>query len=222
LAHICGTPPTKNCKYEGDVNGPVLKTAPVLLPKPSNPKSPKDIEPADDTEAPTTEPASDTAPAAEPPKPNEPPKNAEPPKQPEPPNEEGKQHLGAALPPLNPAVTEDTLQSTTCVHGWTTTVRSSFFARQQMKLEKMKALGATDATAYQLDHIVPLCLGGSLDNPKNLQLQLWSEATRKDRMEIKLCCLVCTGQVGLAEARLAILDWQTTQHTYAKIKCRRK
>jgi len=41
-------------------------------------------------------------------------------------------------------------------------------------------------------------------------------------MELKLCCLVCTGQIGLAEARNAILDWQVTQHTFAKIKCRRK
>jgi hypothetical protein len=134
LAHVCGDPPSKNCTYEGDVSGPVLKATPALLPKPSNPnplpkvqretKSPKDSEPAQDLDAKSAvEPASDTdAPAVEPPKLIEPPKQVEPPKS------DGKQYLGGPLPPLNPAVTEETLQSTTCVHGWTATVRPSFFA----------------------------------------------------------------------------------------------
>jgi hypothetical protein len=97
-----------------------------------------------------------------------------------------------------------------------------FFRLQQIKLEKMKALGATDQTAYQLDHIVPLCLGGSPDDPHNLQLQPWAEATRKDRLEVQACRCVCAGVVPLAEARADLAgDWQAAYRKYAKLVCRR-
>ena len=116
FARICGNPPSAHCKYEGNKNGPASKDSTSQ----SAPNSPSDAEKRTTAKP---EPASDSdAPAAEPPKPNEQRQNSEPPKQPEPPKDDGKQHLGAALPPLNVAVTEETLQSTTCVRGWTTTV----------------------------------------------------------------------------------------------------
>jgi 5-methylcytosine-specific restriction endonuclease McrA len=44
---------------------------------------------------------------------------------------------------------------------------------------------------YELDHIIPLCLGGS-NNSSNLQLQLWAEANQKDRLEQHACLVyVC-------------------------------
>ena len=147
-----------------------------------------------------SEPANDTAPAAEPPKPNEPPQNTEPPKQPDAPKDEGKQHLGAALPPLNVAVTEETLQTTACVSGWTTTVRSSFFARQQRKLEAMKALGATDATAYELDHIIPLCLGGALDDPKTCNYS-FGQRQRARTASRKSCAASCAPGKSVSQKR---------------------
>ena len=224
LSHVCGDPPSKYCTYEGNVNGPVLNAAPALLPNPSDSvpkaqgeiKSPENTEPAQKLDAASTaDPAGErNAPTGAPPMPNEPPQSTEPPRQVEP------LKLGGPLPPLNPAVTEATLQSTTCVHGWTATVRPSFFASQQLKLEKMKALGATEATAYELDHIIPLCLGGSPNDPKNLQLQPWAEATRKDRLEAQACRCVCAGIVPLAEARADLAaDWQSAYHKYAKLTC---
>jgi cytochrome c-type biogenesis protein CcmH/NrfF len=45
---------------------------------------------------------------------------------------------------------------------------------------------------------------------------------RKDRIERKLCCLVCSGQVPLGDAQEAIArDWRAAYHQYARIKCRR-
>ena len=53
-------------------------------------------------------------------------------------------------------------------------------------------------------HVIPLALGGhprKLDNP---ELQPWDEAMRKDRIEVKLHCLVCSGQVSLTDAQREI------------------
>src|SRR5262245_533733 len=58
--------------------------------------------------------------------------------------------------------------------------------------------------------------------PSNLQLQDTAESYRRDRLEKKLQCLVCTGQVPLSEARTEIAkDWQAAYHRFAQIKCRR-
>lgn len=125
---------------------------------------------------------------------------------------------------LAPEVTQETVSATICVRGYAKTVRPSFWASQRIKMRLLRERGETwiSAPIYQLDHIVPLCLGGHPTDPANLQLQPWAEAYRKDRLEAKACCLVCTGQVSLQEAQGAIMaDWQAAYHTYAKIKCRR-
>src|SRR6266704_3164112 len=42
---------------------------------------------------------------------------------------------------------------------------------------------------YELDHIIPLCLGGSNDR-SNLQMQPIDEAHEKDKLEWKACRMV--------------------------------
>lgn len=125
---------------------------------------------------------------------------------------------------LAPEVTQETVAETVCIPGYTKTVRPSFWSSQRIKLRMLKEAGETwvSAPAYQLDHIVPLCLGGHPTDQANLQLQPWLEATRKDRLEAKVCCLVCSGQITLHEGQSAIMvDWKEAYHTYAKVKCRR-
>ena len=69
---------------------------------------------------------------------------------------------------------------------------------------------------------MPLALGGNPHALDNLQLQPWPEARRKDRIEVKLQCLVCSGQVSLKEARTAIAtDWQAAYRRYASVPCHR-
>ena len=78
------------------------------------------------------------------------------------------------------------------------------------------------AADYELDHIVPLALGGHPTDIANLQMQPWAEAKRKDRIEVKLQCLVCTGQVSLDDARREIVaDWDAAYHKYAVVTCLR-
>ena len=79
---------------------------------------------------------------------------------------------------------------------------------------------------YELDHIIPLAIGGHPRKLTNLQLQLWDEengAKRKDRIEVKLQRLVCTDQVSLGDAQREIADnWPAAYHKYARVKCNRR
>jgi hypothetical protein len=43
---------------------------------------------------------------------------------------------------------------------------------------------------YERDHVIPLCLGGP-DTAANMQYQAWAEARVKDRLEARVCHLVC-------------------------------
>lgn len=63
------------------------------------------------------------------------------------------------------------------------------------------------AAEYELDHIVPLCLGGS-NNSSNLMLQPWDEAREKDKLEIFACRSVCRNTMTINEARSLFVNWK--------------
>src|SRR5260370_36673900 len=48
---------------------------------------------------------------------------------------------------------------------------------------------------YELDHLIPLGLGGHPTSANNLWLQHWSEAAIKDRDELRLNHEVCAGRM---------------------------
>ncbi|HEX5125361.1 MAG TPA: hypothetical protein VFW00_01345 [Rhodocyclaceae bacterium] len=128
---------------------------------------------------------------------------------------------------LNLDVNQNTIHETICTSGYTKSVRPSTTYTNGVKLEIMRAQGidASHASEYELDHIVPLALGGHPRSLNNLMLQPWEGedgAKKKDRLEVKLQCLVCSGQVPLVIAQQAIYDnWQAAYHSYAKVKCSR-
>ena len=73
---------------------------------------------------------------------------------------------------------------------------------------------------YEIDHLIPLCLGGS-DDPSNL----WPEPRRtiepkwnaeaKDRFARLMSSMVCTGQLEIGAAQEAIAkDWIAAYHRY--------
>ncbi len=133
-----------------------------------------------------------------------------------------------AMPALNPEVRQTTIDQTICVPGYTRQVRpsTSYTNGVKRKLLRVAGIEVSRISDFELDHIVPLALGGHPRRLENLMLQPWEGtdgAKRKDRLEVKLQCLVCAGQVSLAEAQQNIYaDWLAAYHRYAKVKCQRK
>ena len=129
---------------------------------------------------------------------------------------------------LNPDVTPATLSQTICRAGYTRTVRPSTSFTNGIKKRLLREQGMdfeADKGGYELDHIVPLALGGHPRNLHNLTLQPWegtNGAKRKDRLEVKLQCLVCSGDVPLQEAQDAIWsDWKAAYAVYGRMVCHR-
>jgi hypothetical protein len=121
----------------------------------------------------------------------------------------------------NPAVTQSTIAGTICRSGWTATVRPSESVTEPEKLASLRAYGESGASRYEYDHLVPLELGGAVNDPRNL----WPEPdyprrqgfylNPKDRVETKLKQLVCDGQLTLAAAQRQIAaDWVATLGRY--------
>jgi len=132
-----------------------------------------------------------------------------------------------AIDALNPSVTQSTIQQTICVAGYTATVRppSSYTNVVKKSLLVLAGIPLSAIHDYELDHIIPLAIGGHPSNSRNLMLQPWegeNGAHRKDRLEVKLQCLVCTGQLTLSQAQTEIADnWQSAYHRHALTKCHR-
>ena len=117
----------------------------------------------------------------------------------------------AADLPTNPAVTQETLATTICAPGWTKTIRPSTWETGRIKIKLIRELALPEEllTDFELDHRIPLALGGAPSDPRNLELQPWDEAGDKDVVEACLSRAVCTGQIGLDEARRRIWgDWR--------------
>jgi hypothetical protein len=112
----------------------------------------------------------------------------------------------------DPAVTQDNIQSTICVPGYTRTVRPPESITHQLKLQIMEAYHAGgELRDYELDHFVPLELGGCPDCVSNLWPEPYGSnlgARKKDQVENYLHSEVCSGGMTLTQAQDAIrTDW---------------
>jgi hypothetical protein len=68
---------------------------------------------------------------------------------------------------------------------------------------------ASHARRYELDHAIPLALGGAPSDRRNLALQPLKAARQKDAVESCLSSAVCQGRATLDEAQRAIwADWR--------------
>lgn len=119
-------------------------------------------------------------------------------------------------------VTQATLQETVCRRGgYTSGVRPPVSLTEPAKRRLLQAYGLTGPLSeYELDHLVPLELGGASD-----VRNLWPEqnigkpsefdpgaagSNAKDGVEDRLHQVVCGGQVSLSAAQQAIVgDWTT-------------
>jgi hypothetical protein len=139
----------------------------------------------------------------------------------------GVQMLTPVLPPAMGALPDPNLtggsvrtgdRQTACGHARESRGRMTAVRRDEV----LRRYGLPTGTHpdYEIDHLIPLCLGGS-DDPSNLWPQprqgikeKWN-AEAKDRLERRLCDMVCAGQIDIAIAQQAFAtDWVAAYHTY--------
>ena len=124
---------------------------------------------------------------------------------------------------VNPAVTQETISSTICRSGWTSSVRPSESVTEPEKYGSMEAYGVQgSASAYEYDHLVPLELGGAVNDARNLWPELnythptgYDELNPKDALEYTLNRRVCDREMLLATAQRVIAgNWVAAYHRY--------
>jgi hypothetical protein len=126
---------------------------------------------------------------------------------------------------VSPAVTQRNIGRTICrAGGYTGSVRPPEAVTEPEKEASMGAYGdRADPPSVEYDHLMPLELGGAVNDPRNL----WPEPdyarvpldgyvrNPKDRLEDRLRDLVCRGELKLAEAqRLIARDWVRAYRRY--------
>ncbi len=115
---------------------------------------------------------------------------------------------------IDPIVTQSNIRSTICKGGWTDPhLRPPESQTEAFKYDvAYPAYGTPRSDQSELDHLVPLELGGSND-----ATNLWPEVGKpsgnpKDKVENALNAAVCDGRVSLAAAQQAIAsDWLTAE-----------
>ncbi len=125
---------------------------------------------------------------------------------------------------LNPAVNQDTIQSTICVPGYSSSIRPPVSYTDGLKVSQLAnpAYGDTadqNTADYEEDHFIPLSVGGNPTDPRNLWPQPRNtspyNAAVKDTLEYTLYKDVCAGTVSLATAQQAIVsDWVQAYRDY--------
>jgi hypothetical protein len=113
---------------------------------------------------------------------------------------------------IDPAVTQKDIHSTICKSGWTAKVRPPESQTEYAKYHvAYPAYHIKHSAVSELDHLVPLELGGSNDIT-NLWPEVGKQPNPKDKVENSLNHAVCEGKVSLAAAQNAIAsDWITAE-----------
>jgi len=121
----------------------------------------------------------------------------------------------------NPDVTQDNIQTTICVSGYSSKIRPPVSYTDKLKKKQIVQYGYTDTNLadYEEDHLVSLEIGGHPTDPQNLwpqprHTQPWN-ASIKDTVENVLHGMICSGQLPLDTARQAIAtDWVAAYQKY--------
>jgi hypothetical protein len=113
---------------------------------------------------------------------------------------------------IDPIVTQSNIRSTICKAGWTKTVRPPEWQTDAFKYDvAYPAYGTPRNEKTELDHLVPLELGGASD-ATNLWPEYPPDPNPKGKVENTLNTAVCDGRVSLSAAQVAIAkDWMTTE-----------
>jgi hypothetical protein len=103
---------------------------------------------------------------------------------------------------LYPEVTQASIASTICRHGWTRTVRPPVSYTNALKAKGLRQYRLRGPpSAFQEDHLISLELGGDPVDPRNLWPEPYPRASAVDQIENDLNHRVCTGSLSLADAQ---------------------
>ena len=124
----------------------------------------------------------------------------------------GTCHARAVLPDpkctpgaTNPAVTQANIGSTICKSGYSGSIRPPESYTEALKRREMVAYGDTyPISAYELDHLVSLELGGAPSDPRNLWPEYGASPNPKDKVEDAAHRAVCDGRMNLVVAQVGI------------------
>ena len=110
----------------------------------------------------------------------------------------------------DPRVTQANITSTICVPGYTTKVRPPVDYTNGLRPRLADEYGEPHNTKGEIDHFIPLELGGAPSDIRNLWIQPGSIPNPKDKVEDRLKREVCANEITLAAAQAAIVrDWKT-------------
>lgn len=107
---------------------------------------------------------------------------------------------------IDPGITQENIQSTVCVRGYTKTVRPPASYTNKLKKRQMRQYGYSDLNPkhYEEDHLIPLSIGGNPRDPRNLwpepRISEWN-AAKKDQLEFVIYKMVCANEIPLKEAQ---------------------
>ena len=97
-------------------------------------------------------------------------------------------------------------KSVLCVPGYSSTVRPPVSYTNRLK--RIWVGKGHNINEYELDHYIPIALGGSPTDPNNLWLQYWASAKRKDVQEALLHRDMCKGIYTPQQAQELMRRWR--------------
>jgi hypothetical protein len=119
--------------------------------------------------------------------------------------------MGAGDLPVNPDVTPETIHSTICVSGYSSSIRPPQAYTDRVKRHLMREAGIPFEFIhdYVLDHVIPISSGGSPTDLRNLRLQPRDLSLAKDRAENRSHQFICDGRLDLRSAQQTMYsDWR--------------
>lgn len=113
---------------------------------------------------------------------------------------------------IDPNVTQDNIDQTICVSGYSKSVRPPASYTNKLKVQQITSYGYSDFNTkdYEEDHLISLELGGAPKDPKNLWPEPGDSPNPKDKVENLCHKRVCLHQITLALAQQQIAtNWHS-------------
>jgi hypothetical protein len=110
---------------------------------------------------------------------------------------------------INFDVTQENIQQTVCVKGYTKTIRPPAHFTNKLKKRQLREYGYADRNPkhYEEDHLIALSIGGAPEDVRNLwpqpRISEWN-AKKKDQLEFVLYKMICADEILLSEAQHAM------------------